>query len=67
MKNKYYAYWSTGSSYNCPGYVYTNLRTAIKDIRVIGRGNDTGSGCRVWIDDIDGETVYSAKIKERKK
>ena len=63
MKQIYKAYWSTGNSYNMPGYEYTNLKTAIKEIKSICKGNDTGSGCRVWIDDIDGDTVYFAHVK----
>ena len=43
---KYLGYWSTGSSYNREGIEFSSLREAVKVMRSIAWGNNTGSGAR---------------------
>jgi hypothetical protein len=52
MKRKeYYGFFSTGSTYNREPITENNLAKLKKTMRSIAYGNNTGNGCRWWIQD----------------
>ena len=54
MKTKYLGYLGTNDgTHNRSGYEFTNLRDACKTMRAIACGNDTGSGARWYVYDVD--------------
>lgn len=57
---KYYGYFTIkGSMFTCIPYVFTNKRTAIRDMRTIAIGN-ASPGDEVYADvhDIDGKEIW---------
>jgi len=48
---KYYGYFDSGSTYNREPFEDTSLRRLKATMRKVAYGNNTGSGCRWWIQD----------------